>query len=45
MMAEIKKEMDILSKNDYNFNLFLFVTFCGFFNAFIPLIVKIVSNY
>jgi len=29
-------------KSDYNYNLFLFVTFWGFFNAFIPLIVKLV---
>ncbi|CAG2164982.1 unnamed protein product, partial [Oppiella nova] len=29
-------------KSNYNYNLFLFVTFWGFFNAFIPLIVKLV---
>ncbi|XP_054163533.1 guided entry of tail-anchored proteins factor 1-like [Oppia nitens] len=29
---------------DYNFNLFIFVTFWSLFNAFIPLMVKVILN-
>ena len=40
-----KQIEDNYKKPDRNFNLFLFVTFWGFFNAFIPLIVNSVINW